>query len=161
LLFYVRMKIKIYVLLNLSRLSSSKQVNKCVLLTTIKIMVIVYIYFLYNETNIKITVYVRRSSGNGLRTVSSEWMNDERVNECVFCSSSERGLKRLLPQWCYQDNNETDKSGDYGLQLILEKKQENWRACFVKSMVNIIHIYIHIHKSAPFVKLDNIYCIWI
>jgi len=38
-------KIKIYVLLNLSHLSSSKQVNKCVLLTTLRVMVIVYIYF--------------------------------------------------------------------------------------------------------------------
>jgi len=63
---------KIYVLLNLSCLSSSKPVNKCVLLITPSVMVIVYIYFLYIETNIKITVYMRLGSGNGLWTTSSE-----------------------------------------------------------------------------------------
>lgn len=131
-LFYVRVKIKIYVLLNLSCLSSSKQVNKCVLLTTLKMMVIVYIYFLYNETNIKITVYMRPSSRIGPGTESSEWVNDVRVNECVVCSSSEWGLKRLLPYWCCQEKQIKVATYDNNMQLVLEKKHENWRECFVK-----------------------------
>lgn len=82
-LFYVRVKIKIYVLLRLSCLSSSKPVNKCALLTTLRVMVIVYIYFLYNETDIKITVYMRPSSGIGLREHRvSEWMMEECPSVC-------------------------------------------------------------------------------
>lgn len=86
-----RVKMKIYVLLNLSCLTSSKPVNKCVLLITLSVMVIVYIYFLYNETSIEVIVCMGLGSGIGLWTPVSAWIVS--VNKRVFCISNKWELK--------------------------------------------------------------------
>lgn len=135
-LFYVRVKIKIYVLLRLSCLSSSKPVNKCALLTTLRVMVIVYIYFLYNETDIKITVYMRPSSGIGLRDHQvSEWMMEECPSECS--ASPVRGNWKDF--YCINFVKKNRKNDN--LWNVIKRKSV-WRECSVKIWQRL---YIHIH----------------